>query len=208
MLVIGDDDVAKTEGIKAQAIAKFVGTSFTTRSASTDDEQLTLPCLVVNSRHITGGNVIAKLLLAAAGHTLYPQAPYSPDKRYRSAQIDAWIDYSTTELRTGQVIAANNLLRTTTGQVCTCAEIPNKTKFMSLSPLLLANMVVLAGRPKRYCQCHKESAAPREGTSDTNLLGARHLEPCRHHCGFGPQAYSRNGQCKHSSSALNACQHL
>lgn len=123
MLVIGDDDAAKTEGIKAQAIAKFVGTSLTTRSASIDDEQLTLPCLVVNSRHITGGNVIAKLLLAAAGHTLYPQAPYSPDKRYRSAQIDAWIDYSTNELRTRQVIAAEHLFAHPMAQYASVQEL-------------------------------------------------------------------------------------
>ncbi|DBA82318.1 hypothetical protein WJX79_003903 [Trebouxia sp. C0005] len=99
VLIIGDDAFTHVEGIKIQAIAKIVGTSLTVRSANTEDGKLALPCLLANAQHISGGNVIAKLLVAACGHTLYPQAPYSPDKRYRAAQIDAWLDYSTAELQ-------------------------------------------------------------------------------------------------------------
>lgn len=103
VLIIGDDAFTHVEGIKIQAIAKIVGTSLTVRSANTEDGKLALPCLLANAQHISGGNVIAKLLVAACGHTLYPQAPYSPDKRYRAAQIDAWLDYSTAELQHRQV---------------------------------------------------------------------------------------------------------
>ncbi|DBA82977.1 TPA: hypothetical protein ACH3X1_006755 [Trebouxia sp. C0004] len=99
VLITGDDPFTHVEGIKIQAIAKMVGTSLTMRSASTEDGKLALPCLLANSQHVSGGNVIAKLLVAAYGHTLYPQAPYSSDKRYRAAQIDAWLDYSTAELQ-------------------------------------------------------------------------------------------------------------
>ncbi len=105
VLITGDDPFTKVEGIKIQAIAKIVGTSLTVRLASTEDGKLALPCLLANSQHVSGGNVIAKLLVAAYGHTLYPQAPYSPDKRYRAAQIDAWLDYSTAELQHRQVQA-------------------------------------------------------------------------------------------------------
>lgn len=105
VLITGDDPFTHVEGIKVQAIAKFVGISLTVRSASTEDGKLALPCLLANSQQVSGGNVIAKLLVAAYGHTLYPQAPYSSDKRYRAAQIDAWLDYSTAELHHRQVQA-------------------------------------------------------------------------------------------------------
>lgn len=104
VLLTADDGVLKIEGIKAQVIAKFVGTALTVRSASTEEQKLALPCLLANTHLVSGGNVIAKLLIAATGHTLYPQPPYSPDKRYRAAQIDEWIEYSNVTFRNQQVI--------------------------------------------------------------------------------------------------------
>lgn len=103
ILLTAEDGAAKIEGVKVQSIAKFVGISLTVKAANAEELQLTLPCLLANGQHVSGGNVIAKLLVAAAGHTLYPQAPYSLDKRYRAAQIDELIDYSTIELRNKQV---------------------------------------------------------------------------------------------------------
>ena len=99
ILVVGDDERTKIEGIKVQVIAAFVGVTISVRSANTEERQLALPSLLANTEHTSGGNAIAKLLITAAGHMMYPQAPYSPDKRYRAAQIDAWIDHSTIELR-------------------------------------------------------------------------------------------------------------
>ena len=103
VLLPGNDDATRLESIKAQVVAAFVGISLTVRSANADEQDLTLPCLLANSTHVSGGNVICKVLIASAGHSLYPQAPYSPDKRYRAAQIDAWLDFSTIKLRIQEV---------------------------------------------------------------------------------------------------------
>ena len=98
--MIGADNNTRLESIKAQAVAAFVGVGLTTRSAGAHEQDLTLPCLLANNARISGGNGICKLLIASAGYTLYPQAPFSADKRYRAAQIDAWLDFSTILLQT------------------------------------------------------------------------------------------------------------
>lgn len=97
--MIGDDSHSKIEAGKVQTVGKFLGHTLSTRSASSEEQHLLLPCLKTDTHHHSGGNVIAKLLVALLGHSLYPQPPYSPDKRIRAAQIDAWIDYSTLYLR-------------------------------------------------------------------------------------------------------------
>ena len=132
VLVTGDDPLTHVEGIKIQAIAKFVGISLTVRSADTENGKLALPCLLANSQQVSGGNVIAKLLVAAHGHTLYPQAPYSSDKRYRAAQIDAWLDYSTAELQHRQVQALHpGMIRGLSNKhTCTCSP---QSQHLSLS---------------------------------------------------------------------------
>ena len=122
VLITGDDPFKHVEGIKVQATARFVGISLIVRSASLESGKLALPCLLANSQQVSGGNVIAKLLVAACGHTLYPQAPYSPDKRYRAAQIDAWLDYSTAELQHRQVQAMHPgmICGLSNKRMCTC----------------------------------------------------------------------------------------
>ena len=97
--MIGDDQQGKIEAGKVQAVAKFLGRTLSTRGASSEEQHLQLPCLKTDTHLHCGGNVIAKLLVALLGHTLYPQPPYSPDNRIRAAQIDAWIDFSTLYLR-------------------------------------------------------------------------------------------------------------
>lgn len=134
VLVTGDDPLTHVESIKVQAIAKFVGISLTVRSANTEDGKLALPCLLANSQQVSGGNVIAKLLVAAYGYTLYPQAPYSSDKRYRAAQIDAWLDYSTAELqhRKVQALQPGMICGLSNKPPCTCSA-----QSQHLSPKLL-----------------------------------------------------------------------
>lgn len=99
VLIVGDDPSSKFETAKVQAVAKLIGQNLVTQAASSDELKLHVPCLRTDTEKHSGGNVIAKLLVAVLGHSLYPQAPYSPDKRHRASQIDAWIDYSTLQLR-------------------------------------------------------------------------------------------------------------
>lgn len=103
VLLTGDGGTTKLDSIKVQVVAAFVGMGLTTRSAAAHEKDLTLPCLLANNTRISGGNVVCKLLIASAGHTLYPQAPFSADKRYRAAQIDAWLDFSTIKLQSQEV---------------------------------------------------------------------------------------------------------
>ena len=105
ILITGDDNNVRFETFKIQAVAKFVGTSLTVRPASSNEQNLTLPCLTANDSTFSGGNVVCKLLIASSRYPLYPQAPFSPDKRYRAAQIDAWLDWGTIKLRIQQVTA-------------------------------------------------------------------------------------------------------
>ena len=103
MLLTGDENSTRLESIKAQVVAAFVGVGLVSRSADAHEQDLTLPCLLANNTRISGGNVVCKALIASAGHTLYPQAPFSADKRYRAAQIDAWLDFGTIKLQTMRV---------------------------------------------------------------------------------------------------------
>lgn len=110
VLLIGDDDATKLEGIKAQVVAAFVGISLAVRSANATEQDLPLPSLLVNNTQVSGGNSVCKLLIASASNTLYPQAPFNSDKRYRAGLIDAWLDFSTIKLRTQEVTNASGVL--------------------------------------------------------------------------------------------------
>lgn len=99
VLIADDAPGSKAENGKVQAVAKLIGQTLVTQAAGAEEQTLPLPCLRTGTERHSGGNVIAKLLVAVYGHSLYPQPPYSPDKRYRAAQVDAWLDYSTLQLR-------------------------------------------------------------------------------------------------------------
>ncbi|KAL3156197.1 hypothetical protein ABBQ32_012481 [Trebouxia sp. C0010 RCD-2024] len=110
VLLTGDDDASRLESVKPQIVAAFVGVSLTVRSANANEQHLPLPALLANNTHVSGGNALCKLLIASAGHTLYPQAPFSFDKRYRAGLIDAWLDFSSIKLRTQEGTDAASML--------------------------------------------------------------------------------------------------
>lgn len=110
VLLVDSNPKSTIEVGKVHAVAKLIGQSLATQTVGSIEPNLPLPCLRTGTEHHSGGNVIAKLLVSVLGHSLYPQPPYSSDKRHQAAQIDAWIDYSALQLQQVSVTSIHGCL--------------------------------------------------------------------------------------------------